>query len=79
MTEPALAPAWDELLAGEELAYLATEPPRAPRTAALPEDLHPKLREALARQGIEELYAHQAEAWAATRGGGNVIVTTGTA
>ena len=52
---------WDDLLAGEELAYLTTEPPRAARTAELPDALHPKLREALARQGIEQLYAHQAE------------------
>ena len=66
---------WDDLLAGEELAYLTTEPPREPRTAPLPEDLHPKLREALARQGIEQLYAHQAETYAAVRAGGHVIVT----
>jgi DEAD/DEAH box helicase domain-containing protein len=79
LTEPASAPAWADLLVGEELAYLATEAPRPPRTAPLPDELHPKLREALARQGIEQLYAHQAEAWAASRGGGNVIVTTGTA
>jgi DEAD/DEAH box helicase domain-containing protein len=70
---------WDDLLAGEELAYLATEPPRAARTAPLPDALHPKLREALARQGIEQLYAHQAEAYAAVRAGRHVIVTTGTA
>ncbi len=70
---------WDDLLAGEELAYLTTEPPREPRTAPLPEDLHPKLREALARQGIEQLYAHQAETYATVRAGGHAIVTTGTA
>jgi DEAD/DEAH box helicase domain-containing protein len=74
-----MAAAWDDLLQGEELAYLTTEPPRAPRTAPLPDDLHPKLREALARQGVERLYAHQAEAWAVARAGGHVIVTTGTA
>jgi DEAD/DEAH box helicase domain-containing protein len=76
MTSVAL---WDDLLAGEELAYLTTEPPREPRTAPLPEDLHPKLREALARQGIEQLYAHQADAYGAVRDGRNVIITTGTA
>jgi DEAD/DEAH box helicase domain-containing protein len=37
------------------------------------------VREALARRGIGELYAHQAEAYTAAHGGGNVIVTTGTA
>ena len=56
----AMAAAWDELLQGEELAYLTTEPPREPRTAPLPDDLHPGLRAALARQGVEQLYAHQA-------------------
>ena len=40
MTSVAL---WDDLLAGEELAYLTTEPPRAARTAPLPDALHPKL------------------------------------
>ncbi len=70
---------WDDLLQGEELAYLATEPARPPRTAPLPGELHPKLREALARRGIEELYAHQADAWELSRAGRHVIVTTGTA
>jgi DEAD/DEAH box helicase domain-containing protein len=70
---------WDDLLQGEELAYLTTEPARAPRTAPLPGDLHPKLREALARQGIEQLYGHQAEAWEHVRAGRHLIVTTGTA
>ncbi len=74
-----MAAAWDDLLQGEELAYLTTEPPREPRTAPLPDDLHPELRAALARQGVEQLYAHQAEAWASARTGGHVIVTTGTA
>jgi len=70
---------WDDLLVGDELAHLGTEPAREARTAPLPEQLQPALSEALARRGIEELYAHQAEAYAAARTGGNVIVTTGTA
>jgi DEAD/DEAH box helicase domain-containing protein len=37
------------------------------------------VREALARRGIDVLYAHQAEAYEAAQRGGNVIVTTGTA
>jgi DEAD/DEAH box helicase domain-containing protein len=69
---------WDDLLVGDELAHLATEPARAGRTAAMPPDLHPALRDALARRGIDELYAHQAQSYAAARDG-NVIVTTGTA
>jgi DEAD/DEAH box helicase domain-containing protein len=70
---------WADLLQGEELAHLTTEPARPGRTAPLPEDLHPQLRGALAKQKIEALYAHQANAWTTTRDGGNVIVTTGTA
>src|SRR5581483_8508737 len=70
---------WDDLLAGEELAYLGAEPAREARTAPLPEGLHPAVREALARRGIEELYTHQAEAYEAATRGRHVIVTTGTA
>jgi DEAD/DEAH box helicase domain-containing protein len=70
---------WDDLLAGEELAYLVTEPPHEAVTRSLPGALQPAVREALAGQGISELYSHQAEAYAAAAGGGNLIVTTGTA
>ena len=74
---------WDDLLRsvgeGDELAHLATEPGREARTAPLPDSLQPALRESLGRRGIHELYAHQADAYEAARGGGNVIVTTGTA
>jgi DEAD/DEAH box helicase domain-containing protein len=74
---------WGELLdsigEGEELAHLTVEPAREARTAPLPASLHPALREALAGRGIDELYRHQAEAYAAAGGGGSVIITTGTA
>src|SRR5262249_6653815 len=70
---------WDDLLVGDELAHLTTEAAREAQTAPFPDSLEPALRDALARRGINELYAHQAEAHAAARGGGNVIVTTGTA
>ncbi len=68
-----------ELLAGEELAYLTTEPARAARTAPLPDELHPRVREALAARGIEELFTHQRTAWDAVAGGENIVVATGTA
>jgi DEAD/DEAH box helicase domain-containing protein len=70
---------WDGLLQGEELAHLGSEPAREARAAPLPDELHPKVREALAAQGIESLYAHQAEAWDVAACGKNLIVTTGTA
>src|SRR3954462_10101073 len=70
---------WEDILQGDELAHLTTVPARAARTVPLPDDVHPAVREALGRQGIHELYAHQAEAWAVARRRENLIVTTGTA
>jgi DEAD/DEAH box helicase domain-containing protein len=70
---------WDDLLTGEELAHLTTEPARAARTETLPEELDPRVREALAEAGIAELFTHQAEAWEAAARREHVIVTTGTA
>jgi len=70
---------WEDILQGDELAHLTTVPARAARTVPLPGDVHPELRAALARQGIGELYAHQAEAWQVAQRGENLIVTTGTA
>jgi DEAD/DEAH box helicase domain-containing protein len=70
------AATWDDLLAGEELAHLTTEPARSARTAPLPEDLAPGVRE---RLGIDSLFTHQADAWEAARRGEHLIVTTGTA
>ncbi|MEP6908815.1 MAG: DEAD/DEAH box helicase [Actinomycetota bacterium] len=70
---------WDELLQGEELAYLSAEPSREPVTAPLPADLPPALRERLEALGIDSLYSHQAEAWDVSTRGENFVVTTGTA
>jgi DEAD/DEAH box helicase domain-containing protein len=70
---------WDDLLVGDELAHLGNEPARDARTTPLPDSIQPAVREAVAGRGINELYAHQAEAYEAVRKGGNVIVTTGTA
>jgi DEAD/DEAH box helicase domain-containing protein len=70
---------WDDLLQGEELAYLGSEEAREARPAPLPDDLHPRLREALEAQGVAALYAHQGEAWRAAARGEHLIVTTGTA
>jgi len=70
---------WDDLLTGEELAYLGSEAAREARLAPLPDDLHPRVREALRAQGIESLYGHQAAAWEAAQRGEHLVVTTGTA
>jgi DEAD/DEAH box helicase domain-containing protein len=68
-----------DLLQGEELAYLGTEPAREAQTVPLPDELHPRVREALGAQGIDQLYTHQAKAWEAAARGEHLIVTTGTA
>ena len=68
--------AWDSLLEGEELAHLTTEPARDARLAPLPDELDPRVREAI---GVDALYRHQRSAWDAAARGEHVIVTTGTA
>ena len=78
MTGRAVA-GWADLLAGEELASLTTEPARAGRVERLPDALDPQVVSALLRRGIDGLFAHQAETWEAAARGEHVIVTTGTA
>jgi DEAD/DEAH box helicase domain-containing protein len=68
--------AWADLLEGDELAHVVTEPARAPQLAPVPEDLHPRVAERLA---FDTLYTHQRATWDAAKRGEHVIVTTGTA
>jgi DEAD/DEAH box helicase domain-containing protein len=70
---------WADVLHGDELAYLGTEPARGGRSEPFPADLDPRVASSLVAQGISALWRHQAEAWEAARDGGNLIVTTGTA
>jgi len=58
---------------------VALEPARPALTAPVPAELHAAVRVALARQGIDELYAHQADAWELAHAGRHVMITTGTA
>jgi DEAD/DEAH box helicase domain-containing protein len=67
---------WDDLLEGEELAHVTTLSSTEARTMPLPEDLEPRLREALP---VSELYLHQREAWDAARAGEHLILATSTA
>src|ERR687887_708103 len=70
---------WDDLLHGEEIAYIGSEPAREPQLAPLPDDLSPRVRDALAAQGIDTLYTHQRAVWDAAADAEHVVVTTGTA
>src|SRR5438105_7765279 len=67
---------WDDVLEGEELAHLTTSPAAEPYTAPLPDQLDPRLREALP---FDSLYAHQRAAWDAATRGEHLILATGTA
>jgi DEAD/DEAH box helicase domain-containing protein len=72
---------WDSLLAtghDEELVATSSEAPSPAARVPIPDDLHPRLSEALARTGVEALWSHQADALEAARAG-DTIVTTGTA
>jgi DEAD/DEAH box helicase domain-containing protein len=67
---------WEDLIQGEELAHLATEPAREAVTAPFPNELHPLVRRLLP---FDSLYSHQRETWDAAQRGEHVMVTTGTA
>ena len=67
---------WDDLLGDEEIAHQETIPSAEARTVALPDELEPRLRDALP---FEELYTHQRAAWDAAARGESLILATGTA
>jgi len=62
-----------------QVRWVEEIPEREPRFAELPERLHPRWREYLASQGIEQLYSHQAKAIDVALDRENVVVVTGTA
>lgn len=56
-----------------------TIPGREGRYASIPDDVPAALAQALRSRGIEQLYSHQADAWAATQRGEHVAIVTPTA
>jgi DEAD/DEAH box helicase domain-containing protein len=78
---PPWTPALEQLLAGEDERLVArtTEPARPGACAPIPDDLHPDVRAALERIGIDTLHSHQADAWETVMRRGHTIVTTSTA
>jgi len=70
------AATWDDLLEEEQAEHVETVPAAEPRIAALPDDLHPGLREALP---FPTLYAHQRAAFDVAAQGEHLILATGTA
>jgi len=81
MPKTAAKTPWSDVIEagrGEQLVRQARYGAQPAETAPLPAEIHPALRESLARVGIDGLYSHQAEAFDAAMQG-PVIVTTGTA
>ncbi|MGN6379543.1 MAG: DEAD/DEAH box helicase [Gaiellales bacterium] len=70
--------AWADLLAMEQVVARRDVPARPAQVAPLPDTLHPELAAALRAAGVEQLYSHQSEAFAAAALG-NIAIVTGTA
>jgi DEAD/DEAH box helicase domain-containing protein len=56
-----------------------TVPATVAKHVPIPESLHPRLAQALAKRGLQSLYAHQARAYERAREGKDVVVATPTA
>src|SRR5437867_1867287 len=67
---------WGDLLEGEEPAHVTTLAAAEAETVPLPDELEPRLREALP---MSALYLHQRATWDAAQRGEHVILATGTA
>ncbi len=63
----------------ESISHVRVEPPRAADLVDLPTELDARLRGALWKRGVTQLYRHQADALAAVRAGHDVVVATPTA
>jgi DEAD/DEAH box helicase domain-containing protein len=72
---------WEGILErgeGEQLVARSSQREQRATLEPIPADLHPEVRAALDRSGIEELYSHQVDAYASAYRG-HTVVTTGTA
>jgi DEAD/DEAH box helicase domain-containing protein len=71
-----------ELMAGDvegPIRAIERTPARAAEYADFPVSVDPRLRQVLARRGIEKLYTHQAQAAERIAAGANVVIVTPTA
>ncbi|OFW62040.1 MAG: hypothetical protein A2133_09380 [Actinobacteria bacterium RBG_16_64_13] len=71
-----------DLLSPDRFAQVEAQtvlPGRSGKPAPIPGDLHLQLADALAAQGITQLWTHQAECWQTFKQNAHFMVTTGTA
>lgn len=66
-------------LANDSITTIKYLPAVSGSFAKYPENVHPRLVEALKEKGFESLYTHQRLAWEKTQEGGNIVVVTPTA
>ncbi len=82
VTRPDLPEVFERLVeAGgrsDRLAHLEVIPARQARPGSWPHWVHPDVRRALERRGVEQLWQHQDEAASAARAGRHVVIATGT-
>ncbi|MHA6204963.1 DEAD/DEAH box helicase [Dyella soli] len=64
---------------GDRITGAFVLPGKEGQFAPLPGDMPPALAQALRARGVEQLYAHQAQAWNATAAGEHVVIATPTA
>ncbi len=80
MSVPALLENWyNDPSIAKNLVVRRTLPARQAHYVPLPDELHPLVKEALARSGYSQLYAHQFQAYAQARAGKHLVVCTTTA
>ncbi|OXM16452.1 DEAD/DEAH box helicase [Paenibacillus herberti] len=63
----------------DHVTHWQTIPPREARAREFPDNLHPKLADALRKKGIDRLFTHQDDAYREVRGGRNIVAVTPTA
>lgn len=68
-----------ELRTNENIAYWHEMEPQEARTRPFPEDVDSRIRSALQRRGIAELYTHQESAYRMAASGENIVAVTPTA
>ena len=63
----------------EKVTRWETLPARGAQYADFPSNFDPRLKDALARHGVHQLYTHQAHSFEAIKSGKDVVVVTPTA
>lgn len=73
-----LVPSFSDPRLADQIAHVEELPSRGARFLDPRRPMHPQLRERLAKQGLDRLFTHQAQAYDAAMSGEDVVVVTGT-